>query len=109
MAHGGKRPGAGAKKGAKLKWKRGDLPDLFGDRCMDIIAEALDSDNPSERKWMFHEILPYVFSRKPQLSEISGRNGEPIEFIEARRTVEGRLARLASNGATSVSGLPQSP
>jgi len=48
------------------------MPAKFGDRCMEIIAEGLNSEKQSDRERMLDRILPYVFSRKPQTIEGKG-------------------------------------
>jgi hypothetical protein len=79
---GGKRPGAGKPKGSTTTWKRGDLPAMFADRCGEIIREGLDSPNKAERKQMLALVIPYVFSRMPQRTELTGPEGGPIKFVE---------------------------
>jgi hypothetical protein len=58
------------------------MPDKFGDRCMEIIAEALNSDVKADREKMLEKILPYVFSRKPQTIEADGEFVLRVKYDE---------------------------
>ena len=49
---------------------------------MEIIAEGLNAKSRVERKHMLTLIAPYVFSRMPQRTELTGPEGGPIKFVE---------------------------
>lgn len=72
---GGKRKGAGAKKGSKKSIKDGSLV-VHAPRMLELAQQFLNSKSKADQKWAMKELLPYVFRKQPQ--EVTGQGGGPI-------------------------------
>lgn len=65
MPRGGKRKGAGPKKGSVQKIPRARIATELGPRILAVLREMLYSKNKADRKWAVHEALPYAIQKQP--------------------------------------------
>ncbi len=75
---GGKRKGAGRKKGTTLRISPGQLAQVLGPQVTDFYAEMLQSKNKRDRKWAAHDLREYVFQKQPQQQILTGGDGNDI-------------------------------
>ena len=78
MASGGKRPGAGAKRGSTQKIPRALVATKLGPRIIEVLTKYLNSDDPVDQKWAVQVAMPYAIQKQPTAIEGTGENGEMV-------------------------------
>lgn len=78
MAKGGRRKGAGVKKGSTQKIPRLKVAKEYGPKLLEELGNMLYGSNLKDKKWAIHELLPYAIQKQPQALEHSGPGGDEI-------------------------------
>ena len=70
---GGRRPGAGRKKGKRYaKLPDGTFAVRYGPKLMKMIDRLIHSRDRKTQLWVVDRLLPYIVSRAPMTTEIKG-------------------------------------
>ena len=80
MNAGGRRLGAGAKKGQKKAIKDGSLV-RHAPRMIQLAEQWLNSDDKDDQKWAFKELMPYVFAKQKEQTEIFFPEGLKVNIV----------------------------
>jgi hypothetical protein len=80
MNAGGKRIGAGAKKGQKKAIKDGSLV-RHAPRMIQLAEQWLNGEDKEDQKWAFKELMPYVFSKQREKTEVFFPEGLKVQVV----------------------------
>ena len=80
MQKGGKQPGAGRPKGSTVKVASAETRLLFKPLMDDLTRQFLNHKDRKVRQRAWEVMVPYIYQRMPQTTELTGAEREPIQI-----------------------------
>jgi hypothetical protein len=80
MLRGGSNPNAGRKKGSTVKVASAEVRLAFKPLMDELTQQFLTHRDPRVKRRAWEVMVPYIYQRMPQVTELSGLNKEPIQI-----------------------------
>jgi hypothetical protein len=80
MLRGGSNPNAGRKKGSTVKVASADVRLAFKPLMDELTQQFLTHRDPKVKRRAWEVMVPYIYQRQPQVTEVSGVNQEAIQI-----------------------------